>query len=337
MNRSEPEPLVELVGLSMHYRVPDGGRARRLLKAVDGFSLSISPGETIGLVGESGCGKSTVGQIAARLLEPTSGRLRFDGMDVTKAASTERRILRQHIQYVFQDPYSSLNPSFRIGRLLEEPLRFNRSHGKEERKRRVQAMLERIGLDASYAGRYPHELSGGQRQRVGIARALMVDPAFVVLDEPVSALDVSVQAQILNLLKELQEERGLTYLFISHDMNVVHYMSDRVAVMYLGEIVELADVDALFDRPKHPYSQALISAIPAVGWKDRLGPSIQAMGELPNALSLPPGCRFQSRCPFAHDRCRREAPRLATIEQGRAAACHLYTASEETRLQTAIR
>ncbi|MFC4101553.1 ABC transporter ATP-binding protein [Paenibacillus xanthanilyticus] len=337
MNRFVPEPLVELDRLSMHYRVQGGDRSGRLLKAVDGFSLSISPGETVGLVGESGCGKSTVGQIAARLLEPTGGRLRYNGAEMTNASSSERRTLRKQIQYVFQDPYSSLNPSFRIGRLLEEPLRFNRLDGKEERKRRVHAMLERVGLDASYARRYPHELSGGQRQRIGIARALMVDPAFLVLDEPVSALDVSVQAQILNLLKELQAERGLTYLFISHDMNVIHYMSDRVAVMYLGELVELADVDALFDGPKHPYTQALISAIPASGWRERRSASIQALGELPSALSLPPGCRFQTRCPFAHDRCRREAPALAEIGQGHAAACHLYETPGESTLQAANR
>lgn len=323
---SDKKPLVELDGLEKHYESRSTFGRKHHIRAVNGFSLSIHQGETVGLVGESGCGKSTVGQMAARLIEPSGGRLLLKGENTADAPNALRKTLRQQIQYVFQDPLSSLNPKFQIGRLLEEPLRLNQLYKKQERKLRVLDMLERIGLDASYVNRYPHELSGGQRQRIGIARALMLNPAFLVLDEPVSALDVSVQAQILNLLKELQQELALTYLFISHDMNVVHYMSDRVAVMYLGEIVEYAEVEELYNNPLHPYTQALVSAI-SVSDHTAVRERIILKGELPNPQDLLEGCPFQTRCLHVHDRCRREAPQLTDVQAGHKVSCHLYQPS----------
>jgi oligopeptide transport system ATP-binding protein len=322
----EDETMVELRDIKKSYTLRRWPAPSETLRAVDGVSLSISKGETLGVVGESGCGKSTLGQIASLMLQPSSGSLVFKGEEVALDRSLSRGRLRSQIQYVFQDPYTSLNPRFTIGRLLEEPLAFQRIGTRRERRQRVEQMLGRIGLDASYARRYPHELSGGQRQRVGIARALMLSPEFLVLDEPVSALDVSIQAQILNLLKELQAELKLTYLFISHDLNVVHYMSDRVAVMYLGRIVEIAEVGALYDEPLHPYTQALVASIPA---EPGAGPKGSAVieGELPDPRHIPQGCSFRTRCPYAHERCGRQ-PRLAKVGPGRLVACHLWAAEE---------
>ncbi|NTZ18647.1 ATP-binding cassette domain-containing protein [Paenibacillus sp. JMULE4] len=315
--------LIELRHIQKHYLRKSWPWKAQTLRAVDGVSLSFGKGETLGLVGESGCGKSTVGQIAARLLEPSGGKLIYDGTELDGSHSMHPRKIRQRIQYVFQDPYSSLNPRFTIGRLLEEPLAIHRLGDKKERRRRVDEMLETIGLDSSFGSRYPHELSGGQRQRIGIARALMLRPEFVVLDEPVSALDVSVQAQILNLLRSLQRELSLTYLFISHDLNVVHYMSDRVAVMYLGKVVEIAAVEELYDHPLHPYTEALVSSIPTDA-RHAKREKIILKGDLPNPLEVSSGCPFQSRCRYAFSRCEAEAPVLAQWKEGHAVSCHLY-------------
>ncbi|WP_080834456.1 ABC transporter ATP-binding protein [Cohnella massiliensis] len=318
------DTILELRNIRKSYTLRRWPAPAETLRAVDGVSLSVRRGETLGVVGESGCGKSTVGQIASLMLPATAGSLTFKGVTLPAGRVTNRGRLRTQIQYVFQDPYSSLNPRFTIGRLLEDPLAIQRAGGRRERRQQVELMLERIGLDPSFAKRYPHELSGGQRQRIGIARALMLEPEFLVLDEPVSALDVSVQAQILNLLKELQQELALTYLFISHDLNVVHYVSDRVAVMYLGRIVELADVHALYAEPLHPYTQALVASIPAEpGSGPREAPVVE--GELPDARRLPEGCAFRTRCPYAHERCGR-TPELIEIRPGRQVACHLWTA-----------
>ncbi|WP_027092837.1 ABC transporter ATP-binding protein [Cohnella thermotolerans] len=318
------EPLVQFDNLQKIYPVSGFGRKKASLRAVDGLTLSIHEGETLGLVGESGCGKSTTGQLAARLLDPTGGIIRYRGADLAQFRGKSAKAMRRKIQYVFQDPYASLNPRHAVAELLEEPLRIHRIGDKRERKRRVDEMLERIGLEASYGKRYVHELSGGQRQRIGIARALMLKPEFLILDEPVSALDVSVQSQILNLLKELQSDFGLTYLFISHDLNVVHYMSDRIAVMYLGKVVEVAGVDDIYAKPLHPYTQALVSAIPTEHRREKRE-RILLKGDIPSASDVPAGCSFHTRCPLAHDRCRRAEPDLLPAGSGnRSVRCHLY-------------
>ncbi|MFF2480835.1 ABC transporter ATP-binding protein [Paenibacillus sp. NPDC058071] len=321
---SAAEPLVELLDIRKHYGKNGfgSGREEKAVRAVDGVTLQIRPGETLGLVGESGCGKSTVGQIAAQLLEPTDGSIHYRHTPIGREA---RQTLRRQIQYVFQDPYTSLNPRHTIGQILEQPLAINRLGGSsKERKQLVLEMLEKIGLEPRYADSYAHQLSGGQRQRVGIARALMLNPSFIVLDEPVSALDVSVQAQILNLLKELQEELSLTYLFISHDLKVVHYMSDRVAVMYLGRIVELADVEQLYEQPLHPYTQALVSAIPQ-GFRKEKQQRIVLQGELPSSSERLTGCPFRTRCAHAFERCAAEAPKLSAFAEDHYVSCHLYS------------
>ncbi|ACX65361.1 ABC transporter ATP-binding protein [Paenibacillus sp. Y412MC10] len=315
-------PLLELRNIEKSYSQQSWPGIKKF-RAVRGVSLSIRRGETLGLVGESGCGKSTVGRMTARLLEPSAGELHYKGSNITDAGGRTLRQLRQEIQYVFQDPYTSLNPRFTVGRLLEEPLKYNQLGNRLKRKRDVLEMLDRIGLNASYRNRYPHELSGGQRQRVGIARALMMNPEFVVLDEPVSALDVSVQAQILNLLKSLQHELSLTYLFISHDLNVVHYVSDRVAVMYLGNIVEIADVHDLYDRPLHPYTQALVSSIPAERGAAKREQIILS-GDLPDPTAHISGCPFRSRCLHAFERCESEMPGWSGVGEGHAVRCHLW-------------
>ncbi|NUU60552.1 ABC transporter ATP-binding protein [Paenibacillus agri] len=320
-------PLIELRELEKYYTKRVWPQKGQVLRAVDGVSVSIRKGETLGLVGESGCGKSTLGQITARLLEPTGGGLFYKGEDIAGSGSRNQQDLRRRIQYVFQDPFTSLNPRFKIGRLLEEPLKLNRLGKAAERWSKVSDMLESIGLDESYRNRYAHELSGGQRQRIGIARALMLNPEFLVLDEPVSALDVSVQAQVLNLLKDLQQELSLTYLFISHDLNVVHYMSDRVAVMYLGKIVEIGEMEEVYAHPLHPYTQALVSSIPAERAAQKRE-RIVLQGDLPDPSAIPSGCAFRTRCMHAHDRCFSETPTLADVREGHAVSCHLW--SEES-------
>jgi oligopeptide/dipeptide ABC transporter ATP-binding protein len=316
------EPLVRVEGLTKDFPVKLGGLvpSRAMLRAVDDLSFAIWPGETLGLVGESGCGKTTVGRLILRLLEPTAGRILFDGADITHRPEPVMRPLRQHIQVVFQDPFSSLNPRLRVRDVIGEPLR-NLGWGRAEIERRVAELMAIVGLPAEYMTRYPHAFSGGQRQRIGIARALAVRPRFIVCDEAVSALDVSIQAQILNLLADIQRQFDLTLLFISHNLGVVRHVSHRIAVMYLGQMVELAAEDALFTRPLHPYTQALISAVPEPD------PSIQSrrivlQGEIPSPIAPPAGCRFHTRCPRAEERCRREIPAFREAEPGRFVRCH---------------
>ncbi|RRJ66817.1 ATP-binding cassette domain-containing protein [Paenibacillus oralis] len=316
--------LIEVEGLVKNYPVPRQGlwERQQYVKAVDGVSFQIGEGETFGLVGESGCGKSTTGQMLVRLLERTQGSIRYRGSEITGLDRRAMRSLRRELQIVFQDPYASLNPKKPIGWILEEPLIIHRIGDRRERRKIVTDTLEQVGLDNSYLKRYPHELSGGQRQRVGIASALVLNPKFIVIDEAVSALDVSIQSQILNLLKELQQRHGLTYLFISHDLNVVQYMSDRVGVMYLGKMVEIIDVREAKREPLHPYTQALFSAIPQVTAHDR--ERILLRRDLPNPVSPPQGCAFHPRCPYATDKCRQTAPELQRHESGNRVSCHLY-------------
>ena len=317
------QPLLEIRGLVKHFTVEG---TREVVHAVDGVDLTVMQGETLGLVGESGCGKTTVGRLVLRLLEPTAGELLLDGRDLARLPRGELRRLRSRMQIVFQDPFSSLNPRMTVHTLLTRPMEIHLDLSPLARQARLEALLEKVGLRGEHRGRYPHEFSGGQRQRIAIARAISVNPDFVVLDEPTSALDVSVQAQILNLLKQLQRDHGLTYLFISHNLSVVKHMSDRIAVMYLGQLVEVAAREALFTAPLHPYTRALISAIPALtpgGGRER----IRLVGDVPSAIRVPAGCRFHTRCPFAVDRCRSEAPTLRQVavtgEAPHQVSCHL--------------
>ncbi|MFD0589142.1 ABC transporter ATP-binding protein [Paenibacillus sp. GCM10027627] len=319
---SAVEAIVVIDQLRKLYARQGEWRRKETIRAVDGVSLTIRRGETLGLVGESGSGKSTTGQMAAGLLPATSGTIRFGGEEIGGLRGNKAKEMRKHIQYVFQDPYTSLNPQHRVAELIEEPLRIHRLGRGAERRERVEAMMSRVGLGPSFARRFPRELSGGQRQRIGIARALMLSPQFVVLDEPVSALDVSVQSQILNLLKELQEHDSLTYLFISHDLNVVHYMSDRVAVMYSGKIVELAEVSKLYEQPLHPYTQALVSAAPG-NLRGEGRERIVLQGEASvSSHGLMEGCSFYSRCRSAKPRCRVESPELRQVDSEHAVSCH---------------
>lgn len=294
-------------------------RPRVQLKAVNGVSFTIHKGETLALVGESGCGKSTVARLLVGLYQPTRGEILFDGQPLTRLQTREGRQLRQRLQMIFQDPYASLNPRWRVGRIIGEPLKVHGAHDRAEMDARVDSLLEQVGLSASDRERYPHQFSGGQRQRISIARALAARPEFLVCDEPTSALDVSVQAQVLNLMKRLQRELGLTYLFISHNLAVVHHMADRIAVMYLGRIVELAPRDALFERPQHPYTRMLISAIPDPSGKGKR--RVPVAGEVPNPLNPPSGCPFHPRCPHARNICRNEMPAILRAGQTEV-ACH---------------
>src|SRR5712672_854931 len=326
MAAADAQPLLQVRGLRMHFPVTEGLIARRHIgdvKAVDGVDLAIRRGETLGLVGESGCGKTTMGRCILRLEKPTAGEILYDGVDIARLDRRELVALRRRIQVIFQDPYSSLNPRQKVGSIIAEPMRV---HGVEpepaRRAARVRELLSVCGLNPNFADRYPHEMSGGQRQRVGIARALALNPEFIVCDEPVSALDVSIQAQVVNLLEDLREQFGLTYLFIVHDLSVVRHLCQRVAVMYLGRIVEMADNNELFDNPLHPYTQALLSAVPIPD------PRIEAMrefhppkGEVPSPLNPPPGCVFHPRCPMAVEGCRRERPVLRELRPGHWVAC----------------
>jgi oligopeptide/dipeptide ABC transporter ATP-binding protein len=327
-------PLLEVRDLVKHFPLRgnplaalSSGAARRVVHAVDGVSFAIEAGETLGLVGESGCGKTTTGRLVLRAIEPTSGRILFEGQDITALPASQLLGFRRNVQIVFQDPYSSLNPRMTVGRMVAEPIRVHRVAQGAAIEARVHALLDMVGLTPEYAARYPHELSGGQRQRVGIARALGAGPRLVVADEAVSALDVSVRAQILNLLVDLRERLGLAYLFVSHDLGVIRFLSHRVAVMYLGKLVEVAPTDELFKQPQHPYTQALLAAIPAVGdggasiFDD---PSRLLEGELPNPIDLPRGCRFASRCPHRMARCEEAEPALREATPGHAVACYLY-------------
>ncbi|QJD83785.1 ABC transporter ATP-binding protein [Cohnella herbarum] len=312
--------FVEIENLTKFFHVGNN----RVLKAVQDISFSIQKGETLGLVGESGCGKSTAGRTIIRLYEPTAGRILLDGTDISKLSGKKLKVCRSKMQMVFQDPYASLNPRMTVLDIVGEALDIHGLAGsKAERKRRVEELLELVGLNAEHASRYPHEFSGGQRQRIGITRALAVKPEFIVCDEPISALDVSIQAQIVNLLMELQKKMGLTYLFVAHDLSMVKYISDRVAVMYLGKIVELALSEDLYSNPQHPYTKALLSAIPVPD------PDVEAnkerivlSGDLPSPVNPPSGCAFRTRCPVATEKCAAETPAFREVRPAHYAACH---------------
>lgn len=317
--------LVEITDLKKHF--PAGAQ---VVRAVDGVSFTIERGETLGLVGESGCGKTTVGRCLLRLIEPTSGTVNFDGQDLRQLGKRELRALRRRMQIIFQDPYSSLNPRMRVGAIVGEPLEIHGLGSKSERKERVAELLRVVGLDPDYANRYPHQFSGGQRQRIGIARALALNPDFIVADEPVSALDVSVQAQVVNLLQDLQAQFGLTYLFISHGLAVVEHISTRVGVMYLGKLVELAPAADIYAKPLHPYTQALLAAIPQPDpATPRAARAARLRGDVPNPLNPPAGCRFHPRCPHALERCRQEEPPFVQIEKGHWTACFLHEPGQD--------
>lgn len=309
--------LVEVRGLVKHFPVENSDD---VVRAVDGVSFEIFRGETLGLVGESGCGKSTVGRCLLRLIEPTAGEVKFEGRDVLSLGKTEMRELRRQMQIVFQDPYASLNPRMKVGDIVGEPLVIHKVGTKKERNDRVAELLKRVGLDPDYRKRYSHEFSGGQRQRIGVARTLALNPKLIVADEPVSALDVSVQAQVVNLLQDLQQEFGLAYLFISHGLAVVEHISQRVAVMYLGRIVEVATAADLYANPLHPYTQALLSAIPVPDPKQKRD-RIVLQGDVPTPINPPSGCRFRTRCPIAIDECARIDPELREISSGHTVAC----------------
>jgi oligopeptide/dipeptide ABC transporter ATP-binding protein len=320
----EKPPVIAVDGLRKFFPIRRGLLNRRVgdVRAVDGVSFSIAGGETLGLVGESGCGKSTVGRAVLRLIEPSAGTIAINGKDITTASKQDLRGLRRQMQIVFQDPFSSLNPRIKAGDIVGEPLKVHGVGRRDERDTRVAQLFERVGLRPAQMNNYPHQFSGGQRQRVSIARALALDPAFIVADEPVSALDVSIQAQVINLLMDLQRERGLSYLFISHNLAVVEHIAHRVAVMYLGRIVEYAEKVALFAKPLHPYTEALLAAVPLPD------PALKRVrhrveGDVPSPINPPSGCHFHPRCPYAEARCRVEAPVLRDVGAGRLVACHL--------------
>jgi len=320
-----PKPLVSIRNVKKHYPIKKSlfGTPTKWLKAVDGISLEVNKGETLGLVGESGCGKSTLGRMVVGLLEPTAGEVYFEGKPLLEKGRNKRD-LGQKIQMVFQDPYASLNPRMSVANIIAEPLHLHRVGTSADRRKRVDELLERVGLTSAHGTRYPEEFSGGQRQRIGIARALALNPQLIVCDEPVSALDVSIQAQILNLLKDIQEERGLSFIFIAHGLQAVKHISDRIVVMYLGKVVEVSETDALFERPLHPYTKALISAVPEPDPTIRNRERIILRGDLPSPANPPVGCRFHSRCPIATDRCRQEDPPLEEVSPGRWTACFYH-------------
>ena len=324
------ENLIEVRALSKYFPVNAGlfSAGSDVIRAVDEVTFSIRRGETFGLVGESGCGKSTTGRCILRLIEPTSGEVRFQGRDLLAVASNELRRLRRDMQIIFQDPYSSLNPRMTVGQIIEEPLIIHQTGDRRSRRKRVAELLTLVGLEPEHSGRYPHEFSGGQRQRIGIARALALDPKFIVCDEPVSALDVSVQAQVVNLLQDLQEHLGLTYLFISHGLSVVEHISTRVGIMYLGKLVETASSEDIFHNPLHPYTRVLLSAIP-VPDPDQHRDRLHLAGDMPIANAPVSGCRFRARCPIAEPRCAAEEPQLVEVSRDHRVACMVVAPDEK--------
>lgn len=316
------EELLKVTNLKKHFRQKKMGDKDRRVKAVDGIDLTVYKGETLAIVGESGCGKSTAGRCILRLIEPSDGQVLYKNHNLLALQKKEMRSMRKDLQIIFQDPYESLNPRATVKQILEEPLIAHRIP-KIKRKQTIEAIIEKVGLSKDQLKLYPHQFSGGQKQRIGIARALILNPSLIIADEPVSALDVSVQSQILNLMRDLQEEYELAYVFISHDLSVVEYISDRVAVMYLGEIIEVGDKEELFNEPLHPYTKALLSAVPTPDpsvKKER----IVLEGDLPSPVNPPSGCRFHTRCPACMDICKKEAPRMKEMENGQRVACHLY-------------
>ncbi len=326
------EPLLKIRDLKMHFPVYKGVFVRReveRVKAVDGLTFDILQGETLGLVGESGCGKSTTGRAIIQLYRPTSGEVHFDGTNLCDLEEGELHPLRRDLQMIFQDPYASLNPRMTVGDIIGEPLKVHRLAKGRAFKERVQELMEIVGLDPRFIRRYPHEFSGGQRQRIGIARALACKPRFIVCDEPISALDVSIQAQIMNLMEELQDEFDLTFLFIAHDLAAVRHISDRIAVMYLGRLAELADGEEIYKNPLHPYTEALMSAVPIPDPEiEKNRTQIVLKGDVPSPLDPPSGCVFHTRCPYAWDRCKKEVPKFKEAEDGHHVACHLIDEPE---------
>ncbi|GGA63311.1 ABC transporter ATP-binding protein [Ornithinibacillus halotolerans] len=331
--------ILKVTDLKQHFPIKGGifGRTINHVKAVDGVSFTVYEGETVSIVGESGCGKSTTGRAILRLDEPTSGEVEFDGIDLLSLNKKEMRKKRKDLQVIFQDPYASLNPRQTVGEILQEAMSIQNTVPKEKQHERIVELLETVGLGAHQMDRYPHEFSGGQRQRIGIARALAVEPQLIICDEAVSALDVSIQAQVINLLKKLQKEYKLTYLFISHDLGVVRHISDRIIVMYLGKIVEIADKKSLFTNPQHPYTKSLLSAIPSIHPEKRRE-RIILTGDVPSPIDPPQGCRFHTRCPFATERCTREVPELRNVvtDNGHQAACH-YVEDIEAGIMQPVR
>ena len=316
------ENVLEVKNLCKYFDVNRGMKGAQKVIAVDGISFEVKKGETFGLVGESGCGKSTLGRTILRIYEPTKGEIVFEGEDISRLSRKKMLPYRQKLQMIFQDPYASLNPRFTVGEIIEEPMVIHHMYDEKKRKKRVQELLETVGLKPDHIRRYPHEFSGGQRQRIGIARTLALEPDFIVCDEPISALDVSIQAQVINLLEQLQRERGLTYLFIAHDLSMVKHISDRIGVMYLGSLVELADSEELFENPMHPYTKALLSAIPIPDPDiEKNRQRIMLEGTLPNPIDLGEECKFCSRCPVCKDSCHKSQPKLVEVKPGHFVAC----------------